>query len=155
MGSLPYIKGALISHQDQLLWKSNSILTSGISSHKTQIFQASLKQTLAAHCLQSEYLSKHPIWKVNIMKPSNIIYPVLALAGTTTAGPIGLAGATIGCLGICTTALATCHATGHGLSVFTFGFTSFVALATCHQIFLGCEAQCMSSTIVPALASPL
>ncbi|KAK0644419.1 hypothetical protein B0T16DRAFT_417648 [Cercophora newfieldiana] len=93
--------------------------------------------------------------KSTSMKPASIVYPTLALVGITTAGPVGLAGAAVGCLGICTSALATCHAAGHGLSVFTFGFTSFLAMTSCHQVFLGCQAQCMSSTIVPAIVSPL
>jgi hypothetical protein len=89
------------------------------------------------------------------MKPSTLLVPALALASTATAGPIALVTGAGGCLALCATAFGSCHAVGHGLSVFTFGFTSFLAVTSCHQVFIACEAQCMSNILIPAVAAPI
>ncbi len=83
------------------------------------------------------------------MKVANILLLPLALTTTVAAGPgRRLAVGSGGCLAGCTAAFATCHAAGHGMSVFTFGLTSIIAFASCHNIFLGCEAACMTGVAV-------
>lgn len=87
------------------------------------------------------------------MKFSTALLSCLTLVGTASAGRRGLAAGSAVCLAACTASLASCHAVGHGLSVFTFGLSSFVAFATCHQVLLGCEAACMASVAVAALGT--
>jgi hypothetical protein len=83
------------------------------------------------------------------MKLTNIFLLPLALIGTVAAGPgRRLAAGSGGCLAGCTAALVTCHAAGHSMSIFTFGVTSIIAFATCHNIFFGCEAACMTGVAV-------
>lgn len=82
------------------------------------------------------------------MKLSKALLSCLALTRTASAGRETLVVGSVGCLAACGASLATCHAVGHGMSVFTFGLSSLVAFATCHQVFLGCEAACMSAVAV-------
>jgi hypothetical protein len=83
------------------------------------------------------------------MRLSNLL-PVLLLSGTALGGSPGNkpAAGPASCLCSCAAAFATCHAVGHSMSIFTFGFTSVIALASCHPIFIACEAACLTGVAV-------